>query len=224
VRSRLRRFALQRSSQPSANGVCSISSASRAICVRVSSRAFVTEIPSPSAMEHAPAAKSASPVKTTVLLALPAPAMPITEQRLETSPSLAPTTAARKSFPEAQRCQGPRVARDCCTPAGASRHGLNDSRVAALLGRNPVRISLTRVFVPIREFRRRDGWQHKPGSEALRQFRQQPSTKFRHEAFTVNAGRREFIAPQLCVARLRLRQLQVQVLRIGSTSAAASAA
>ena len=69
------------------------------ICCWESSRELVTDSHSPIAIEHAPATSPASPVSRIVPPGTAAPATPITRLRLETSPSLAPSTAARSALP-----------------------------------------------------------------------------------------------------------------------------
>ena len=95
---------MRASSFCSASGVCSISSRSCSICERANSRALVTDSHSPSAIEIAPATSPAKPVSRMVCAASPAPATPITRHRFDTSPSLAPSTAARSSLPLPRRC------------------------------------------------------------------------------------------------------------------------
>jgi hypothetical protein len=153
--------------------------------------------------------------------------MPITKQKLETSPSLAPNTSARRLLPDAPRCQGSARAISAPivpAPLAFARHGLNHGRGAPLFSRDALRIALTRVFITIREFRGRDGRQHEAGPEAPRQLGEQASTKSRHETLIANTGRGQLVSPKLRMAGLRLRQLQEKSLRMGSASAAARAA
>jgi hypothetical protein len=59
---------------------------------------------SPAAIDSAPASSPARPARRMTCEELPAPAMPATREKLDTSPSLAPNTAAR-NHPEARaRC------------------------------------------------------------------------------------------------------------------------
>ena len=60
-----------------------------------SSRCDRTEINSPAPMDSAPASSPATPLRSTTWLPTPEAAMPMTRDRLLTSPSLAPKTAAR---------------------------------------------------------------------------------------------------------------------------------
>ncbi len=63
------------------------------------SRLLVTDSHSPSAIEQAPAVRPASPARMTASREAAAPSRPITRQKLDTSPSLTPSTAARKALP-----------------------------------------------------------------------------------------------------------------------------
>ena len=63
----------------------------------------VTEIHSPIAIEPAPASSPARPVTRTVSAETCAPATPITRLKFDSSPSLAPSTAARSALPLAAR-------------------------------------------------------------------------------------------------------------------------
>jgi hypothetical protein len=56
---------------------------------------------SPAAIDKAPASRPARPASRITWLEEPAPAMPRTREKLDTSPSLAPNTAARNQ-PEAR--------------------------------------------------------------------------------------------------------------------------
>jgi hypothetical protein len=80
------------------------SSASTAICRWFSSRELVTDSHSPIAIEQAPATSPANPVNRIWRPGTAAPATPITRLRLETRPSLAPSTAARSALPP-PRCR-----------------------------------------------------------------------------------------------------------------------
>src|SRR5512141_2822854 len=61
---------------------------------------------SPAAMLVAPAMAPAIPARRTTDGATPAPAKPMTNETLETSPSLTPNTAARARPPATERCPG----------------------------------------------------------------------------------------------------------------------
>jgi hypothetical protein len=56
-------------------------------------------------MDIAPANNPAHPVSKMVLLETAAPATPMTKLILETNPSFAPKTAARKAFPPTDLCR-----------------------------------------------------------------------------------------------------------------------
>src|ERR1700712_3972512 len=100
-------------------------------------------------MEQAPATSPARPVSIMVRSAAAAPATPITRLRLETSPSLAPSTAARSALPlpllapvwcslsktpgvspAIGGLDGALIPRDCQTPRGTERRhsGLDTPR------------------------------------------------------------------------------------------------
>ena len=109
------------------------SSASTSICRWFSSRELVTDSHSPIAIEQAPATSPASPVSRIVRPDTSAPATPITRLRFETSPSLAPSTAARSALPPVRWRPSSRARLLPEAPEGSRRgHRLDDSVVRAL--------------------------------------------------------------------------------------------
>src|ERR1700722_8572949 len=66
-----------------------------------------TETNSPAAIENAPAASPARPVRTIACCDPPPPPTPAISDTLVTSPSIAPNTAGRSHPPETSRCSGP---------------------------------------------------------------------------------------------------------------------
>ena len=90
---------MRASSSSSSSGAEMSSSRSTAIWWVYSSRALWTDSHSPIAIESAPARSPAKPATRTAAPPPEAPATPIERLRLETSPSLAPRTAARRALP-----------------------------------------------------------------------------------------------------------------------------
>ena len=74
-----------------------------------------------------------------------------------------------------------------------------------------MRIALTSVFVAIGEFGGGNAGKHEPGAETSRQLRKQPCAKIRCEMLAVNTSGSQFVAPQLGMTGLRLRQLQKEI-------------
>src|SRR5665213_3228616 len=72
---------------------------SAATCASLNSRDVLTESHSPMAIEQAPAMSPARPDTSNACAEIPAPKTPATRLRLETRPSLAPSTAARRALP-----------------------------------------------------------------------------------------------------------------------------
>ncbi|GAB2628992.1 hypothetical protein GCM10027068_04290 [Prescottella soli] len=88
------------SSASSASGCVRSARRSTRTSASICSLDVLTEVYSPSAIENAPATRPATPLRTTVCAATPAPPTPAISDVLVTSPSIAPNTAARSQPPE----------------------------------------------------------------------------------------------------------------------------
>ena len=92
------------SSLRSVSGLCSSSYRSLVTSAWTSSFCEDTDTYSPAAMENAPAASPASPVRTIRCPDAPPPPTPAISDRLVTRPSIAPNTAGRSQPPDTSRC------------------------------------------------------------------------------------------------------------------------
>ena len=102
-----RRRSMPTSSSCSATALVSSSCFSLSTSDWTSSFCEETETNSPAAMENAPAARPARPVRTIACCDPPPPPTPAISDTLVTSPSIAPNTAGRSHPPETSRCSGP---------------------------------------------------------------------------------------------------------------------
>src|SRR6202522_467431 len=102
-----RRRSMPTSSSCSATAFVSSSCFSLSTSDCTSSFCEETETNSPAAIENAPAARPARPVRTIACCAPPPPPTPAISDTLVTSPSIAPNTAGRSQPPETSRCSGP---------------------------------------------------------------------------------------------------------------------
>lgn len=99
--------------------------------------------------------------------------------------------------------------------SGCPRDQLHDRRVPTLFGGKRLRVRLTRVFVAIGKLGRGDRRHHKAGTKAPGQLREQTCAKARHISSLFDTRGLELTAPDSCMRRLRVRQLQKKVLAVG---------
>src|SRR5829696_6748893 len=127
------------------------SSASRSIWRWFSSRALVTESHSPIAIEQAPATSPARPVNRIVRPGTAAPATPMTRLKFDTSPSLAPSTAARSALPPARWPPSSRATALPGTPLGGAAAIASTMRLCERLatGRPPATASGCASYWPL---------------------------------------------------------------------------
>ena len=192
------------------------SSASTAICCWFSSRELVTDSHSPIAIEQAPATRPARPVNRIVFPGTAAPATPMTRLRLETSPSLAPSTAARSALPPvAVPAFEPRQA--AARGAGRQRRGhrLDDPVVRALgAGRPPATASGCWSYWPLS---RRSRCSASASTNCGPKRRaSQASARVRHpgrSAATRSPTRREFLPPELGMRLLDRGEAAIDLAR-----------
>src|ERR1700735_3121068 len=102
-----RRRSMPTSSSCSATALVSSSCFSLSTSDWTSSFCEEPETTPPPAMENAPAARPARPVRTIACCDPPPPPTPAISDTLVTSPSIAPNTAGRSQPPETSRCSGP---------------------------------------------------------------------------------------------------------------------
>src|SRR3984957_10364867 len=102
-----RRRSMPTSSSCSATALVSSSCFSLSTSDWTSSFCEETETNSPAAIENAPAARPARPVRTIACCEPPPPPTPAISDTLVTSPSIAPKTAGLSHPPETSRCSGP---------------------------------------------------------------------------------------------------------------------
>ena len=103
-----------------------------------SSRWLVTDTHSPAAIDSAPASRPATPVVSTSPGAIPVAATPSTRARLDTSPSLAPKTAARnvparvsRDLAARERMTSAWMCSSACMWAGTSSSASREERCSA---------------------------------------------------------------------------------------------
>ena len=194
------------------------------ICRCASSRDELTDSHSPIAIEQAPAARPASPVNRIVFSAAFAPATPITRLRFETSPSFAPSTAARSAFPPSARWRPSSLASALpgsprSPPGGAASIARTIAGVRPLGGRKPVRdrFGLIVVLADIALFERIDRRQNQLRPEAARQPSQCPRPPAQAEMLRADADAIELAAPEFGVPLLHRGESAIYLLeaRIG---------
>src|ERR1700722_8137337 len=129
-----RRRSMPTSSSCSATALVSSSCFSLSTSDWTSSFCEDTETNSPAAIENAPAARPARPVRAIACCDPPPPPTPAISDTLVPSPSIAPKTAGRSHPPETSRCSGPwcGAASICSSPVVITANSIQRSSAKVL--------------------------------------------------------------------------------------------